>query len=147
MVIAPTKNLVVGGRTFTDLTNLIVLSASDAAAGGNTFSTLRAAGATSGYAVTALKTLTIEVYGGNAEGGIPSPVIGYGDTDVGQGSAAAPTNPVYLSGTNNKHTYVNSAASSPVYLNVRFPVPAGKYPFVKVFGASSFGMIAYGYET
>jgi len=142
--------LTVGGRTFTDLTNLIILYGLVSTAGRHT--TLRLPNASSGYQVTSGKTFKIEAIFASTSSASAGPVMPfYGDTDVGLDSASAPTNPVYIGGNNNPqaialagNTSGNLVLSNPIP-GMNFSVPAGKYPCVYA-GATSSLVAVYGYE-
>ena len=111
-------------------------------------STLRLSGATAGYPVTAAKTfyITRVLVGGNTGASIS---IGYGDTDVGENSAADPTNYKPLIGSG--HIGVAGADITPlkgtigVSLNCIVSVPAGKY--MTVYSSGNVGaVLVEGYE-
>lgn len=133
----------VAGYVFTDLTNLKILQFSFT---GNSFSTPRIAGSSSGYQVTAGKTLNVLALK------VVDPVavamnIAYADNDTGLVTNTTPTNPVYmgtLSTTNNAQL---TTAASPFFneLSLSFNVPATKFPFVFISGGTVVGFI-YGYE-
>lgn len=133
--------LTVAGRVFTDLTTLITLHA---IAGGSNYATFRLPNGTSGYQVTTGKTYT--VYAAKtyltAAAGWTSMTIGYGDNDVGQTSAAAPTNLVVVGGST---TIPLVAAASPAEAPTKFNIPALKYPALVNVSATGAGVI-HGYE-
>lgn len=146
--------ITVGGRLFTDISNLIILTERVLTAA--RFSTLRKPNSSAGYQVTAGKTLTIEAQQSISSASSASQYeyfLLYGDTDVGQDSAAAPTTPIYVAGeatnTITAGHYEQAASETyvmPVNLITRFQVPAAKYA---AFKATSAGTVlwAYGYET
>lgn len=146
--------LQVGGRVFTDLTNLIVLGTR---ADGGQFGTFRDLNTNAGYQVTTGKTLTIHAARMiPRDGGITTHGnIFYGGNDVGLNSASAPTTPVYpigdssfivlkaLLGTTGVPSDRTLEASNA--LNWDFQVPQSMYPQFTVTGSSAL-CIAYGYE-
>lgn len=87
-------NLVVGGRVFTDLANLKILSATGSAAGQR--ATFRDGNDSAGYAVTAGKTLRILAVKLLSIGtGATNALLAQTDNDVGLVSVTAFTNAVY----------------------------------------------------
>lgn len=139
----------VGGRIFTDLTTALIMAVTQV--GANTFGTFRKTQGTAGYQVTTGKTLTIHAVQliCNAGGNYTTGGLGYGDTDIGLNSAAAPTNPIYIGGSTGIQPFAASALASGGYQNVgqypcNFTVPALKYPLWN--GPQSQAMI-FGYET
>ena len=137
-------NLMVAGRTFTDLTNLIVLNG--ICDNTNQYATLRLPNGTSGYQVPASRTLRILAVSAtfSVVTGAAAVSIGYGDTDVGFSAASAPTTPVSLS-NGGRAMYVGAGALKPPYeMATNFTVPTGKYPYVS--NSLSLGSITvYGY--
>lgn len=134
--------LVVGGRVFTDLTNLITLMGQLTTAGRNT--TMGRTGNT-GYQITTAKTYTIEalVVAGATSNAI---LVSYSDNNVGWNSATALTNPVYLA-NNNSGSYLRYSGNAPAGTDVWHPyfaVPASKYVNWSN-SADSLGL-CYGYE-
>ena len=133
--------LQVGGRLFTDLTNMIVLNC---AANSTKTSTARLPGGTSGYAVPAGKTLRILAMqlSGSIDYGCS---VGYGDTDVGINSASVPTN--YLNWVG--HTSAPNASDKPFTpanggVSCNWTVPTGKYPCSDS-STGAVGVVMYGY--
>lgn len=140
--------LTVGGRVLTDLNGLITLNA--VLSGTNVhYSTARLWNGTSGYQVTAGKTLTIvgsiwsitEAATTNAGG-----VLLYADNDIGIDNATVPTNPVY--GFSDTDLIVNFPATSVGIfgISVNFQVPSGKYPAILTQQAVTGHIQLYGYE-
>jgi len=142
----------IGGRIFTDLTNLIVLQAQNTTT--SHWGTFRKPNSTSGYQVTSGKTLHILgaqssiIVDGGAGG---NATVLYGDTDVGIDSASAPTNPIYPYGT----VAVSISGSIPLNLapgvypqSLNFDVPATKYPalYVPAGTGQQVQITIYGYE-
>lgn len=135
--------LTIGGRVFTDLTNLIELVG---IAGNTNGTTLRKPNATSGYTVTAGKTLTIyavRVVVSSASAGVEIG-LGYADNDVGQNTATSFTNPVSLGGVGNLMTLSTVGIFE---LAPFFQAPSTKFPYVQgLSGSGRFLVEAYGYE-
>lgn len=148
--------LYIGGRAhyYTSLSEIIELGC--VAAGGGTpgYSTLAAPTSTSGagYQVTAGKTLHI-IAAKILMQTLPSGAIlkvGYGDTDVGIGSASAPTSPKYYGGYANNGFIagIGYGQASDIFAEVAidFSVPAGKYPFLVADAGSYFYARLWGIE-
>lgn len=144
--------LTIGGRVFTDLTNLKVLVGGFAGtANGNC--TMREASSSSGYTpsgskafrILAVQIIAISVAPGSFAG------ILYADNDVGLATNTAFTNAVYPGGDsrggffNSSASVVTTTFSYETALNFR--VPNGKYPAVTN-NASTFncGIRIFGYE-
>lgn len=140
----PTLDL--GGRVFTDLTTIKVLGGYGA---GGQFATLRLSTATSGYTVTNGMTLTLTTLTHAWVGGVDVAAnLGYGDNDVGMGSAAAPTNAVWAFGdVVMRASYVSNAGPSAAqrYFHINQQTPAAKRPALNCVIGSTYGL-AYGYE-
>lgn len=144
-------SLTVGGRTFTDLSNLIYLHGRVATAA--RWATFRTENASAGRQTTSGKTLTI--YACNIYSETASTTTGmvllYGDTDVGMDAAAAPTNPVYLAGDSSLLAggVLYGAATTGVMNHsesaVAFQVPSLKYPAMKYDSTAAQGT-CYAYE-
>ena len=140
--------LSVGGRIFTDLANLIVLIGRTSTT--NRYSTGRLFSASSGYQVTAAKTL--KIMAGRVRTGTASNEIqlrlGYGDTDVGQDSSSAPTNPVWNGGdTSIAQISVIGTVATEFAADCYMNIPATKYPCIddgSTGGGCSYTL--YGYE-
>lgn len=99
--------LQLGERAINDLANLITVGG-QLTSGART--TLRLPNASSGYAVTAGKTFTVvgcTIVNGSATSALLS--LAQTDNDVGQDSATAFTNPVYLYGSVNYLFYRNGS--------------------------------------
>jgi hypothetical protein len=144
--------LTVGGRVFTDLSTLITLVTAIQTA--NRSGTFRLTNGSSGYPVTASKTLTVsamsvistnQVAGNSA--GVAS--FGYADNDVGVNSATALTTPVYYGGSAliGLAPVGEPSFGGEFQYSVKLVVPAGKYPFAVQDGSANILVIhAYGYE-
>jgi len=137
-----------GNIQLVDISGLICLGALVVAQGvGGRYSTLRNAFATSGYQVTAGKTFRIllarMVVRGATVGAGSANGWGYGDTDVGLTSAAAPTNAV---ANNNMIPGPDRTTSGSVYfVSGKADVPAQKYVYVLADGADQWFTV-WGYE-
>lgn len=140
-------SLIVGGRVFVDMENLLRFGAYISA--GNNNATFRLAAATSGYQVPGGKTLTVgavQAMTVNAVGGGNS---GYrllqSDNDVGFDSPTSFSNPIYeFDNQNSAYIFTDNRASE-------FPssmeVPATKYFSVETAtGGINFLCKAFGYE-
>lgn len=150
--------LQIDGRVYTDLTNLLEFNAHIDT--GNNNCSARASNASAGYAVTALKSLTVTSIRLNwlvafANAGLDTVTIGYSDNDVGYGTNTAPTNPVYIFGKNNQTgglttTGLLSLASPPDLkreISFKFVIPAGKYILIQASsGVATVNMQLFGYE-
>lgn len=147
------ETLTVGGRVLKDLTNLIRLVCYTGVA--NTNGTFRLQNGSAGYAVTALKTLTIVGLRLQTYTSAPSPLgfqLVQTDNDVGFASGTAFTNPVYEGRDSGLFPYtinVGSAANI-TYFNEfpsNFTVAAGKYlSCVPHSGGAIITATAWGYE-
>lgn len=144
-------SLTIGGRVFTDISNLIVLCGGPATAA--RFSTLRRPNGSAGYQITAGKTFRIEaivIFSGTAAS-IATYNLLYGDTDVGLDSAAAPTTPVYCGGGATVYTAMvgrgtgGASEQFPQVFHPHFDIPATKYACITVDKAAS-AVFVYGYE-
>lgn len=132
-VSAPSPSLVVGGRVFTDLTNLITLFGS---CNGSARVWTQLGDFNGPYQVTAGKTLylsaaevTVRVVDGSSTTVDLS--IGYGDVAAGLQATTQPTGAVYVGGDDG-----NSASQFPVnavgqiqYGFSPLRIPSGKFPF------------------
>lgn len=139
-------SLTIGGRTFTDLTNLKILCANISGAS-QKFTTFRRS-ATSGYQVTAGKTLTIYAWQAwNLGSTALSLYLGYGDTDVGLTGGSIPTNGVYWNGDQSASATTLAAIGNTTAGAIYFTVPAAKYAFLSNAVNSITGSCCiYGYE-
>lgn len=144
---AAVPSTTVGGRTFTDLTNLKILFCISGASSNCTF---RAQGQSSGYQVTTGKTLTIyAIYASSAvsSGQSIDFQLLQSDNDVGQPSSTSFTNPVYINGTTSDLFQSSVTAGVPMVNAISFSIASQKYLSVKSgITAQSFSYIAYGYE-
>lgn len=110
-------------------------------------STLRRANVASGFQVPSTKTLTVKalLYSSGASARL---TVGYGDTDVGNNSASAPTNPVTIGGSTTvsapwAYVSTNTANNPPAGIFIDFQVPQNKYPYVYAEGATFTSAIVY----
>jgi hypothetical protein len=142
--------LTIGGRVFTDLTNLIRLNFQTGAA--NNFCTMRLSNGTSGYQVPVGKTLRIAAIEWSISAAASAFVdLHYSDNDLGFASATARTNPVLNSGVTDATAAgvqgITTAAAGSYYTKqCDFTVPAQKYPGIQD-GNNTSGLsgTAYGY--
>lgn len=130
--------LTVGGRVYTDLDNLIQLAGS---IGSSSYAGFRLGTSSSGYAVTAGKTLQISSMIFAAVSAGATMAIGYCDNDLGANGSTPPTNPVYIGGFVLTSQFNNPVAGTPMDYNFSLDVPAGKFVFmtsqnvtVRIFG-------------
>lgn len=143
-------SLTIGGRVYTDLDNLIILSAGTSTSGNTTM--FRKGTGSAGYPVTASKTLTITslvMYNKDASANV-NEFFGYADTDLGYNSGSAAVNPVYFAGAGSAtEMWIGldtTLGQSTRTINLHFQIPAGKYLFVTNNGAHATNYFAYGYE-
>lgn len=140
--------LTIGGRVFTDLSNLIMLVGCSAGANGN--SSLRKPGASAGYQVPVGKSFRVlAVRATISLAGAATQTICYSDNDVGFATATAFTNVVYPGGSYDGGTIVfpQAASNTPIEQSMDFTVPAGKYlGCTNNFSASSIRIQVFGYE-
>lgn len=139
----------VGGRIFTDLDNLVILHGYTA---GNLRCTLRKPNASAGYQVPVSKKFVVKamrVWANTTGNGYGT--LGYSDNDVGQNSATALTNGVFLGGDASIDASGSgkaAQAASGAYVQrgeglTNFEVPAGKY--ISMTGSQT-QYIIFGYE-
>ena len=139
-------SLTIGGRVFTDLTNLLIFSGPVAGAA-NGITTLRRMNASAGYQVTAGKTLYLLAIEINTFTAVATTAlsVGYSDTDLGRLVNTAPTNPVYMEGAAGYG--FPTIATGKIEYGMIFTVPATKYPFINNSGNATTAQIRiYGYE-
>lgn len=146
--------LTIGGRVFTDLENLKLLSAYCDCSAGTRYSTLRLHSASAGYQVPVGKVFKVFAVAvvpllGVAASRYAYPA--YGDNDVGFTSAAAPTNAVYPYGSQAASVILPSnssptAANPRLEMAIRQDVPAGKYLAVLGTAGLEFTAYVFGYE-
>lgn len=149
MAINPTAvpSLTVGGRVFTDLDNLKILSCYGS--GASPKSSARLPGQSSGYQVPVGKKFKIQaILISNMGASVANPLVYYQDNDSGWATATAPVNPVYMTSGNNVNAYIAgtnvvSGTTNSIAIPANFEIPAGKY-----IGCSTDGPIVYfyGYE-
>jgi hypothetical protein len=121
--------ITVGGRVFTDLTNMIILHGRHVGTNG---CTLRKDSGSAGYQVTTGKTMTVYATRSwciNAAN--DTPTLAQSDNDVGVNSATALTNAVQQAGSSSI-TYapeysVNTLGTQPSESVLAFPIAALKY--------------------
>lgn len=141
----------VGGRVFTDLTNIKPLYCYIGTTASSHWSTFREAETSAGYSVPASKrfsayAVSAVIKSGNATA--TSFNIGYADNDVGQISTATPTVAVYLMGDSTfpliaGHPFPASD-SADIQRPLRFNIPAAKYPFSVTGNSVLWGIILWG---
>jgi hypothetical protein len=137
-------SLTVGGRVFTDLTNLKILVGF---VNSTNNTTPRAPSASAGYQVTAGKTLDILAASCNIfSAGTATFQMGYADNDVGIGTATAKTNGVYMTGDSTNGSFANNSVVGVQQSAIKFSVPATKYPFIESNAAGGGICTLYGYE-
>ncbi len=141
--------LAVGGRVFTDLTNLKTLVGFVNGVGLN--ATLRELGETSGYLVPTGKVFRILAYSISNYGSSDGLYPGYGDTDVGQQSSSSPTGAVNpLSGGGFLINTTSANATNLVTLELSLGsgllIPAETYPYIASGGTMVGTILAHGYE-
>jgi hypothetical protein len=144
--------LTVGGRVFSDLTNLIVLYAQ---VGDGKFSVFGAQGAGGGRAVTTGKTFTLSAfrvyYSVAAAANVFTASIGYCDTDIGLNSNGPIVNSVNLYGdtADNSGQILGSVLPENNVIDVPtlFTIPAGKFIYVvNSISGQSLNIMLFGYE-
>lgn len=132
------ESITVGGRTFYDLDNLLILQAGKSAA--NDYSTFVLSPNTAGYSVPADKILEVLAFkticASTADMNF---YFGYNDNDIGYMSTTAPTTPIHF-GSNTSATHymsnVYGATSGNMESAVYFQVPTGKFPFIHSAGTA-----------
>lgn len=140
-------SLSVGGRLFTDITNLIILSGTaNAAAGG--YCSARKPNASACYQVPTGKSyrlMAIQVSVLVIAAGATI-ALGYQDADVGFGTNTAPTNLVQVAGSGNGTGFSTNAIGITEY-PLDFLIPAGKYLYTYNGGnVSAVQYRMFGYE-
>lgn len=137
-------SLIIGGRTFTDLDNLIILAGY--VVGGN-YTTVRELNATAGYEVTAGKTLKILAIENTPVDAGSSVDIGYGDDDKGVNAVSSPpTNAVPVCGAIANMDFGASGAYIQRQQAINFEVPEGKFPYIHIAAAKTSSVMLYCYE-
>ncbi len=142
---APT--LTIGGRVFTDLTNLKILYC--AGATGTPRSACREANGTAGYLPSGsnkFRILAMVISGGTA--GVSNTTVSYGDNDVGFLSNTAVTNQVFLAGTSNSYMVMGQLGGRYGFneIAINFLVLNGKYTIIETGVAGDIRFTVYGYE-
>ncbi len=100
----PIDTIQIGGRTFTNLTGLIILHA---ILGTSITSTFRKNNGVAGYAVTAAKTLTVLAWQVDAKTAAGGFQIFYENVDEGMNNGSpALTGAVYFAGTQTNHIFL-----------------------------------------
>lgn len=140
-------SLTVGGRVMTDLHRLIVLNGYSYNASAN-YVSLRLPNGTAGYAVTTGKTLRIVAASGHSNAASTLGSVCYGDNDVGGSGTSAPTNVVYMSGSDLFGQIFNLPSTSDLdkSWSLNFTVPATKIPCIKFPAGTGAYVSLYGYE-
>lgn len=145
--------MVIGGRLFTDLDNLKVLT-SNFQGPTNRYGTFRDEGVSSGYQVGASTTLKIWAYRVYNFHSVANGInLLYSDADVGIATSTAHTNPVYLGGTSGSVSWIGSSntidASGVGIIEgaLFFECASSKYPGGDIGGATHTGTARiYGYD-
>jgi len=118
----------IGGRTILNPNSKIWLYGKQGTNAGCTF---RALGASSGYQVTAGKTLRVLALIGisNSATGTIGMLLAQSDNDIGLDSATALTNPVYISGSAGNFWFQQDLTGDPsrIEMPCNFTVAATKY--------------------
>ncbi len=145
--------LTVGGRTYTDLVNLISVCGQVATDSPAAMTPRKSTSGSSGYAVTSGKTFkvsSLKLSKANTSSN-DNFSFGYCDNDCGINSGT-PSNPIYF-GTNSSTSalvYRNLTSTNDRIIEIsigNFNVPAGKYLFCKTESSSaSFFVQFFGYE-
>jgi hypothetical protein len=155
MIIAPTNHLVIAGRVFTDLTNLIIVYGFLSS---NTRCTLRRAAAASGYTPSGLNKFRMQAFWLDRQVGVTNSgrtlQPGYSDNDVGWDSAAVFSTAKYLGGSGGWGPGQGQTIATNDFSQVReaaidLQVPNGKFAFIELVGTAASGtsaFIGYGYE-
>lgn len=127
----------------------VLFATCTAGAGSDKWSTFREQFATAGYVVPAGKTLyvtEIRFLGGSIATTFR---LLYGDTDVGQNGATAPTNSVYQAGGTGLTQAPYRAAVPDTMYNLPFfmTIPTGKYPaLLTILAAATLQAQVHGHE-
>lgn len=130
----------IGGRVFTDLTNLLILqSFTGNASRRGTFRL----GQTGYQAVNTLTIYALEAHAASATA--MQFQLAYGDTDLGFDSASALVTPVYEFGGYAGTRHTTAAVGVARQFACKHQTPTGKYPAVD-FLSSSGTVTAYGYD-
>lgn len=142
--------LTVGGRVFTDLTNLLVLGAYNGT--GTKYATFRKNNTSAGYFVTSGKTLTISalnVQSQDTSTSTSSVGLGYSTQDVGFNSASEPSADTFQYGNSGFYVWAFIGNQIPVQSerSTIFTIPAASAPFMKSIGSGEVWATVYGYET
>lgn len=136
------ESIQVGGRVFTDLTNIKVLTAYNL----GTFCSAREQGASVGYQVTTGKTFVITAIYHSQHNNSSGSRLSYSDNDLDYGtSTPSVTNEVYHGNTINFLT-IPSGVVIDYYRVLKFSVPAGKYININSAGSGGGSTLIFGYE-
>ena len=147
--------LQIGSRVFTDLTNLITLSANVSSTASQGRTTLRKLNASAGYQVTAGKTFTVAaalIFPKASMSNYNLQLL-YADNDVGTRSNTAFTNAFYACNDNAATAMLVSSSLVPAngYLSwesvIGFQAPATKYLSIDAGVLVDCVIKIYGYET
>ena len=141
-------SLIVGGRVFIDLDNLIILYGY---AGANTACTPRKWNGSSGYTPSgSLKFVCLAVKCTSFSVTAARSQFGSGNTDVGMDSASLPTSPVYVAGSSAVQELASGVSGStgagPYETAVYFEIPNGKFAFCNGTAGIDRSYLLYGYE-
>lgn len=147
-VITGIPTVTVGGRVFTDTTNLIMLVCANQNTNGCTF---RKPGSSTGYLVPVGKTFKAQALQLNVTVGASNSLmsVGYADNDVGVNTSTAPTNPVYAAGNSLASGFFNlNLTGAPLQVVLPdFLIPAQKYIYqVASGGTATYATVLFGYE-
>lgn len=148
MSFIPTQStLTVGGRVFTDLTNLITLLGY---VGTNQYTTFRQVNSSSGYQVPGGKSFRCAAIRANVFAAAAATYVygpGYGDNDVGLASVAAPTGIVVPGGGSPQTDRLFDCSQLGIQeSSVDFLIPTTKYPFAVSNGVVIVTFTLFGYE-
>lgn len=150
---AAVPSLSIGGRVFTDVSNLKILGASfDAVTTVN--GTFRLPNTTAGYQVPASKkfvvmAIVVKIFESTAAASTIGMRLQYSDNDVGLQTSTALTNAVAVFGSNQASSFgtlANTSLSSQFQEAVYFEVPAAKYLTGINISAKVASALVYGYE-
>lgn len=147
------ETLTIDGRTFVNLSSLIILQGWTSV---NSHSVLRKAGASSGYAVTSGKTLTIDAFkilNGAATGLLALATLCQCDVDIGMDVATAFTNAVNMTSSSLSFPFFGATVSTTIpspmsqgFGGIGFSVAATKFVGA-IMQTASVMIWAYGYES
>jgi hypothetical protein len=146
---AAIPSLTVGGRVFTDTTNLIQ-AVCFVTGTTNPNCTFRKMSGSAGYTPSGSKSFRILAMKilNNSSANNSSFYVGYSTNDVGFGTTTGPTGAVYVAGQSTLLMFNTTSGISSIEYPMDFTVPNGKYPFISNGTVSSLSgfVIIYGYE-